>query len=77
MSSKKLQVYKGTDLTVTFDPKVCIHAALCVKQLPAVFDVGRRPWVEPDAAGAEEVVAQVDRCPSGALQVVAPVEESG
>ena len=67
--SDKLDVYRGAEVTVTFDKNVCTHAAKCVTQLPAVFDINARPWVQPDKATREEVVAQVGRCPSGALQI--------
>jgi uncharacterized Fe-S cluster protein YjdI len=60
--------YGGKEVDVSFDPEVCIHAAQCVRGLPAVFDTKRRPWIVPDGASADEVVAQVERCPSGALQ---------
>lgn len=62
------KTYEGTDVDVSFDPEVCQHAGNCVRGLPAVFDTKGRPWITPDAAGADEVVAQVKRCPSGALQ---------
>lgn len=63
------KAYLGRDVNVTFDGEVCIHAAECVKGLPAVFDTGRKPWILPDAAPADDVVRVVDRCPSGALLV--------
>ena len=62
------KTYEGTEVDVSFDPEVCIHAGNCVAGLPAVFDTKRRPWITPDASSADEVVAQVKRCPSGALQ---------
>jgi hypothetical protein len=40
-----------------------------VHGLPAVFDPSRKRWIRPDNASAEEVVATVARCPSGALRV--------
>jgi uncharacterized Fe-S cluster protein YjdI len=64
----KLQQYSTPEITVTFDPAVCTHAARCVKGLPAVFDVSRRAWIDPSAASADAVEAQVKQCPSGALQ---------
>ena len=70
MSDSKLHVYEGQDVTVTFDKGVCTHAAECVKGLPGVFDIEKRPWVQPDNAKAEEVRRQVAACPSGALQVI-------
>jgi uncharacterized Fe-S cluster protein YjdI len=65
---KPLQVYETPEITVTFDPKVCIHSGVCVRGLPAVFDVKRKRWVQPELASAADVAAQVERCPSGALQ---------
>jgi uncharacterized Fe-S cluster protein YjdI len=67
--SGKLHVYRGTEVTVTFDKEVCIHAASCISGLPAVFDLEGKPWIQPDKASASAVVAQVGRCPSGALQI--------
>ena len=64
----RLQVYETPEITVTFDPAVCRHTGVCVRGLPAVFDVGRKRWIRPDLASPEEVSAQVARCPSGALQ---------
>ncbi len=63
--------YEGRDVTVSFDPEVCQHSGTCVRGLAAVFDTGRSPWITPDGAGAEAVVAQVAKCPSGALRIEA------
>lgn len=71
---KRLQVYETDEITVTFDPNICTHSARCVRGLPAVFDVSRRRWIAPEAAPAEEVHAQVARCPSGALRSYRPGE---
>ena len=68
MDSKRLQTYETDEIVVTFDPGVCVHSAICIRGLPAVFDVNRKRWVRPEAAPAAEVAAQVDRYPSGALQ---------
>jgi uncharacterized Fe-S cluster protein YjdI len=66
--------YAGRDVTVSYDPEVCTHAAECVRGLPAVFDTKRRPWIQPDGADAERVVEQVARCPSGALRIERPTK---
>ncbi|HEU4339311.1 MAG TPA: (4Fe-4S)-binding protein [Planctomycetota bacterium] len=68
MDEKRLQRYETTEIVVTFDPNVCTHSGNCVRGLPAVFDVRRKRWVAPEAASAAEVAAQIERCPSGALQ---------
>ena len=66
---KRLQVYEAPGVTVTFDPNICQHTGICLQGLPAVFDVSRKRWVRPELASPEEVIAQVGRCPSGALQI--------
>jgi uncharacterized Fe-S cluster protein YjdI len=68
--AKRLQTYETPDVTVTFDPAVCCHTGICLRGLPEVFDVGRKRWVRPELADADAVVAQVARCPSGALQAI-------
>lgn len=69
---KRLQVYETPGITVTFDPETCVHSGCCVRGLPAVFDVGRTRWVRPEAATPDEVAAQIERCPSGALRYIRP-----
>jgi uncharacterized Fe-S cluster protein YjdI len=70
--SRRLQTYEGAGFAVTFDPTVCIHSGKCVRGLPAVFDVKRKRWIDVDRASADEIEAQIARCPSGALQFVRP-----
>jgi uncharacterized Fe-S cluster protein YjdI len=45
-----------------------LHAAKCLRGLPAVFNRERRQWVRPNNATGEELSRVVERCPSGALQ---------
>jgi uncharacterized Fe-S cluster protein YjdI len=59
--------YYGNDITVRFDLTRCIHAAVCVRTIPAVFDTKRKPWVLPDAGAADQIAEVIRRCPSGAL----------
>jgi uncharacterized Fe-S cluster protein YjdI/CDGSH-type Zn-finger protein len=65
---KRTQSYSAPGITVTFDPNLCIHSAVCLRTLPMVFDVRRRRWVAPEAASPEQVAAAVRKCPTGALQ---------
>jgi uncharacterized Fe-S cluster protein YjdI len=66
--TKRLQVYEGDGITVTFDPNICTHSGRCVRGLPKVFDTRRQRWIDITAATPGEIAAQVARCPSGALQ---------
>ena len=65
----KIKAYTGDGITVHYEVARCIHAAECVRGLPAVFDPQARPWIQPLRAAADEVVAAVARCPTGALRV--------
>ncbi len=57
-------------LEVTYDRKVCIHSANCVKTLPQVFKVQNGRFViDPAAADESQVRATVAACPSGALKI--------
>ncbi len=64
---RRLQVYQAEEITVTFDPNLCVHSARCLSGLPKVFDVGRRKWIDATAASADDIARVIDRCPSGAL----------
>lgn len=65
----RLLSYKGEEVTVTYNPRVCSHAAECVRRAGDVFDPERKPWCDPDQASAERVREVVAACPSGALQI--------
>jgi uncharacterized Fe-S cluster protein YjdI len=74
--ARRLQTYETADITVTYDPNVCVHSGVCVRTLPLVFDVGRKRWVAPEAASADDVAAAVRKCPSGALQYHLPEKKA-
>jgi uncharacterized Fe-S cluster protein YjdI len=59
--------YETDEIVVEWRPGLCIHSGNCARGLPEVFDPTRRPWVDVQAATADEIEAQVARCPSGAL----------
>jgi uncharacterized Fe-S cluster protein YjdI len=59
--------YPTTGLTVHWDPSLCQHSRVCATTLPTVFRPRERPWVDADAASADEIAATIDACPSRAL----------
>ncbi len=69
---RRLQIYEAPDVTVTFDPNICRHTGICLRGMPSVFDIREKRWVRPELASAAEVIAQVEKCPSGALQIRPP-----
>ena len=60
--------YRNDRITVHWDSQRCIHTAICLQSLPEVFEVHRQPWVDVDAATAEQIAEAVRRCPTGALR---------
>lgn len=62
--------YSNGELTIVWKPSLCIHSTKCWKgadALPEVFNPSERPWIKPDAASSEKIMAHVNQCPSGAL----------
>lgn len=59
--------YSNGEVTVVWQPALCIHSAVCVQGLPSVFHPETKPWITLEHADTDAIVRQVDRCPSGAL----------
>ncbi len=59
--------YEAGEITVLWKPKVCIHAGVCVKMLPQVYNPKERPWIKTENATSEELKNQITKCPSRAL----------
>jgi len=62
--------YKKGDISVGWETEKCIHAGFCARQLSSVFKPKERPWIQPENATKEEIIAQVKKCPSGALSII-------
>jgi len=61
--------YTNQDVTVVWQPGLCIHSANCVNNLGEVFDPNRKPWIDLSKADSDAIVAAVGKCPSGALSI--------
>jgi uncharacterized Fe-S cluster protein YjdI len=64
--SKKHEFSNG-EVTVIWQSDLCTHSANCVKNLPAVFRPGEKPWIAVAGGSSEEIMNTIDKCPSGAL----------
>ncbi len=60
---------EGVDVTVTYTPMLCSHAAECQRLHKAVFDPSQRPWIQPEKGSLAGIRAVVFACPSGALRM--------
>ena len=67
MTKDIIKRYSNGDITVIWQPSVCVHSGICARGLPKVFDPRRRPWVVLDDHTTQQIIDQVDACPSGAL----------
>jgi uncharacterized Fe-S cluster protein YjdI len=61
--------YKTEEVSVIWQPHLCIHSGICARGLPEVFRPREKPWVDIQAESAEAIRAQVYKCPSGALSI--------
>lgn len=64
---QKTHRYEKDDLTIVWQPHLCEHSGNCVRALGGVFKPRERPWVQPENGETPEIMAAIDRCPSGAL----------
>jgi uncharacterized Fe-S cluster protein YjdI len=59
--------YTNGEVTVVWKPTLCIHSAVCFNGLPDVFNPRNRPWITLEGTETERIIAQIKKCPSGAL----------
>jgi uncharacterized Fe-S cluster protein YjdI len=71
MSDKPIvKEYSNGEVTIVWKPESCIHSTVCWKKatgLPTVFQPNTKPWIKMEGGTTEEIIQQVDKCPSGAL----------
>ena len=66
---KKIK-YSNGEITIIWQPALCIHSGVCVKTLPQVYKPKEKPWIQMENAGTEQLMEQVKKCPSGALSFI-------
>ena len=65
----KRKSYVGKKIIIHDNRSVCSHAAECVNNLPSVFRLNQRPWIDPDqeTMAIDKITETIRKCPSGAL----------
>jgi CDGSH-type Zn-finger protein len=66
-SQDRRVTYAGKRITIHDNRHICSHAGICTDRLQSVFRLRQEPWIDPDGASAREIIATVEKCPSGAL----------
>jgi len=64
-----LDRHVGVSVTIGDNRGTCAHSGLCTDRLNAVFHADSEPFATPNGARADDIVAAVRRCPSGALSL--------
>ena len=63
----KKKNYTGQKITVHDNRAICCHSAICLQTLSSVFDINKKPWIDPNSDNVEKIIETVKKCPSGAL----------
>lgn len=61
-------MFSNDEITVTYEPRCCVNAELCARQLSNVFRHSVIPWIDLDGADTDKIIQQINKCPSGALK---------
>ncbi len=64
---KSERSYTNGEITVHWNPRECVHAGTCFRELRKVFDPSRRPWIDLSQAETDAIIDIVERCPTDAL----------
>ena len=67
MEKDIIKNYSNGEITIKWQPKKCIHSAVCLATLPKVYNLNASPWITIENATTEELKNQINKCPSGAL----------
>jgi len=67
--------YSNGEVTIVWQPELCIHSGNCARVLPQVFKPKEKPWITPEGSTTEKIIEQVKKCPSGALSYFMNEEE--
>lgn len=59
--------YTNGEVTIVWKPALCIHSRNCFTGLGEVFHPQDLPWITPQHSTTDKIVAQIKKCPSGAL----------
>lgn len=63
----RMKEYLKNEIAVIWKPELCEHSGICVKMLPNVYNPKERPWIKPENATTEQLIEQINQCPSKAL----------
>ncbi|MEI7501311.1 MAG: (4Fe-4S)-binding protein, partial [Bacteroidota bacterium] len=66
-NNETVKEFTNGEITVFWQPELCIHSANCLIGLPEVFNSKKKPWINVHASNSKEIMKTIDTCPSRAL----------
>jgi len=63
---KKVE-YSNGEITIEWCPGLCRHYENCTTLLPRVYSPSERRWIKTENAATDELIRQIECCPTGAL----------
>lgn len=72
----KTHHYSNEEVTIVWQPELCIHSGICFRGLAEVFDPRRKPWIDMRRAATNAIIEQVKKCPVEALSIAVSSNES-
>ena len=63
----KIEHYEGEKITIHDNRGVCAHSGFCTDNIPTVWRMGLKPWIDPNGSDSIEIEAVTKLCPSCAL----------
>ncbi len=75
-SADKRVSFRGAGITIYDNRSICAHAGHCTDGLAAVFQYDSEPWIDPNGAATDAIIATIRRCPSGALSYALDASQS-
>lgn len=61
--------YTNGEITIVWQPGLCIHSGVCFHSLPEVFKPRDQPWIQMEKSDSATIEATINACPSGALSL--------
>lgn len=61
------RTYTNGEVTIIWNPALCVHSKKCIKCNPDVFRPKERPWIKPLNSTTDKIIEAVRQCPTGAL----------
>lgn len=68
----EVKVYHGEKISIYDNRGICSHRGICYDELPTVFMMNNKTFIDPNGAEVDAIIDICKRCPSGALSFSLP-----